>query len=134
VASESPTNTVELLKTMDFANHRLTREWATVKAMLSIYCRDQHGSTGLLCADCDALKSYARLRLERCRFGEDKPTCAKCPVHCYQKSRRDEIRAVMRYSGPRMLWKHPWLSLWHLLDGWCRRVPQVERANPTHST
>jgi hypothetical protein len=27
----------------------------------------------------------------------------------------------MRYSGPKMLWKHPVLSLWHLMDGWLRR-------------
>ncbi len=84
--------------------------------MIHIYCRDQH--EGDLCPDCQALMSYVNLRLDRCRFGEDKPTCARCPVHCYQRDRREQIKAVMRYAGPRMLWEHPWLSVCHLLDGW----------------
>lgn len=103
-----------------FANRRLAREWKTVTSMISIYCRDQHGG-GELCPECRELTSYVNLRLERCRFGEDKPTCARCPVHCYQKARRDDIKAVMRYAGPRMLWEHPWLTLGHLLDGWFRK-------------
>ena len=102
-----------------FANRRLAREWKTVSAMLRIYCRDNHN--GNLCPECQQLMSYVNLRLDRCRFGEEKPTCAKCPVHCYQRDRREQIRVVMRYSGPKMLWEHPILSLWHLLDGWFRR-------------
>lgn len=103
-----------------FTHRRLVRESNTVTAMLNIYCRQQHG--GPLCAECQDLKRYVHLRLERCRFGEEKPTCAKCPVHCYQRDRREQIKAVMRFAGPRMLWKHPWLSLCHLLDGWFRRT------------
>jgi hypothetical protein len=97
------------------ANRRLLREWKTVTAMIHIYCRDRHG--GALCEECRELMDYVRLRLDRCRFGEDKPTCAKCPVHCYQRQHRDRIKVVMRYAGPRMLREHPWLSLRHLLDG-----------------
>ena len=104
-----------------FANPRLAREWKTVSAMLHIYCRDKHA--GNLCGDCQELMSYVNLRLDRCRFGEEKPTCARCPVHCYQRDRREQIKIVMRYAGPKMLWEHPWLSLWHLLDGWFRRPP-----------
>jgi hypothetical protein len=98
-----------------FAERRLAREWKTVTAMICIYCRDQHG--GALCAECQDLAGYVRQRLEQCRFGPGKPTCAKCPVHCYQRERRARIKDVMRYAGPRMLWEHPWLSLRHLLDG-----------------
>jgi hypothetical protein len=43
-------------------------------------------------------------------------------VHCYQKDRRAQIKTVMRFAGPRMMWEHPWLSLCHLLDGWFRRA------------
>lgn len=105
--------------TPKLANPRLAREWKTVTAMLGIYCRHQHGRS--LCAECQELKGYVRLRLDRCRFGEEKPTCAKCPVHCYQRDRREQIKAVMRFAGPRMLWEHPWLSLCHLWDGWFQR-------------
>lgn len=106
--------------TRKFANRRLAREWTTVTAMLRIYCREQHGG-GALCPQCEGLMTYVNLRLDRCRFGDEKPTCAKCPVHCYQRDRREQIKTVMRYAGPRMLWEHPWLSLWHLLDGWFQR-------------
>lgn len=99
-------------------SRRLAREWGTVTAMLHIYCRDKHA--GSLCSECEELKVYVSARLDRCRFGEDKPTCAKCPVHCYQRERREQIKRVMRYSGPRMIWEHPLLSLWHMLDGWSR--------------
>ena len=101
------------------ASRRLAREWTTVSAMIHIYCRDHHGQSP--CADCRDLRRYVSLRLTRCRFGPEKPTCAKCPVHCYQRNRRDQIKAVMRYAGPRMLWEHPWLSLCHALDGWLRK-------------
>jgi hypothetical protein len=97
-------------------NRRLAREWKTVTAMIHIYCRDQHG--GALCPDCQDLKRYVSLRLDHCRFGEEKPTCAKCPVHCYQRDRREQIKQVMRCAGPRMMWEHPWLSLRHVIDGW----------------
>ncbi len=105
---------------VDMPNRRLAREWKTVTAMIHIYCRDQHGAG--LCPECQDLTRYVRLRLDHCRFGQEKPTCARCPVHCYQRERRETIKAVMRYAGPRMVWEHPWLSLCHLLDGWFRRV------------
>jgi hypothetical protein len=97
--------------------------------MLHIYCRDHHG--GDLCHDCQELMGYVNLRLDRCHFGAEKPTCAKCPVHCYQRERREQIKGVMRYSGPKMLWKHPVLSFWHLLDGWFRR-PVLAGASSKH--
>ena len=99
---------------------RLRREWRTLECMVRIYCRDQHHGT--FCPECRALLDYAAVRLDRCRFGVDKPTCARCPVHCYQKQRREQVRAVMRYAGPRMLWEHPILSLWHWVDGILHKV------------
>ncbi len=96
---------------------RLARERKTVEAMIRIYCRGQHGTRGSLCAECEDLLAYAHERLARCRFGADKPTCANCPVHCYKLAMRERIRAVMRYAGPRMAYRHPILTLYHFLDG-----------------
>jgi Nitrous oxide-stimulated promoter len=104
-------------KLVAFSNRRLNHEWKTMEAMMRIHCRDHHGASNALCAECQGLLNYANLRLDRCRFGEDKLTCAKCPVHCYQKTRREQIRVMMRYAGPRMLWEHPIMSLRHWLDG-----------------
>jgi len=29
---------------------------------------------------------------------------------------REKVREVMRYSGPRMILRHPWLALMHVVD------------------
>jgi hypothetical protein len=36
------------------------------------------------------------------------------------------MRTVMRYAGPRMLWRHPLLAVAHLIDG---RRPAPPRPN-----
>jgi len=96
---------------------RRARELKTLEAMLRMYCRRHHGGEPL-CAECAALSEYARRRLERCVFGDAKPTCANCLVHCYRADMRERVRAMMRWAGPRMLLRHPVLGLLHLLDGW----------------
>ena len=106
------------------ADKRLGREWRTMAAMISCYCRDHHAAKAALCPECQGLLDYAGVRLERCRFGPEKPVCAKCPVHCYQRARREQVKAVMRYAGPRMLWQHPILSLRHWFDGF-RKAPAL---------
>ena len=69
-----------------------------------------------LCPQCQTLLDYALQRLERCRFGEDKPSCTRCPVHCYKPAMREQIRQVMRYSGPRMLLHNPIMAIRHMWD------------------
>ena len=99
---------------------RISREKKTIEAMLEIYCRDKHDDN--LCSDCQQLMEYAFQRLDVCPFQEQKPACNHCVVHCYAKSKRSEIQKVMRYAGPRMLFRHPILSIGHLIDTF-RRVP-----------
>lgn len=96
---------------------KLVTEYKTIKAMISIYCRDHHqpGIKGALCAECTRLLDYAATKLDRCPYGEAKPVCNKCPIHCYKPEPKAEIKAVMRYAGPKMLLPHPILSVRHLL-------------------
>jgi hypothetical protein len=108
----------------DLAGARLAREWRTLTAMTRIYCRDHHHRGQSLCAECEQFLSYAKARLERCRFDVEKPACARCPVHCYQRERREQVRVIMRHAGPRMMWEHPLMSLRHWLDGF-RKAPEV---------
>lgn len=98
------------------AGSRLLREQKTVAVMVRTYCAGVHGSRGGLCAECTELLAYARQRVARCPFGADKPTCAECVVHCFRQDMRARIRAVMRYAGPRMLFRHPVLAFFHLWD------------------
>ena len=95
---------------------RLRREDRTVRAMIEIYCRHHHSSDGL-CEECLNLYDYSRERLIKCPFQEGKTTCAKCPVHCYNRIMRKKIREIMRYSGPRMLYRHPVAAVRHVIDG-----------------
>ncbi len=104
-------------------NPRLQRELTTVTAMIGIHCRGKHGRRGELCPACRKLVAYARRRLENCPYGAEKPTCARCPIHCYRPATRQRIRSVMRYAGPRMAYRHPVLAVRHVLDG-LRSVPE----------
>jgi len=98
-------------------DRRIRRELKTVLVMIEMHCRAKHGANRDLCAGCRSLWEYARERVDRCPFLEDKPTCVNCPVHCYKPERREQIRTVMRYAGPRMIWRHPVLAILHLIDG-----------------
>ncbi len=83
---------------------------------MRIYCRDHHDPCWPECEACRHLLAYAERRLDVCPFHELKPVCNKCTVHCYSPAMRERVREVMRYAGPRMLLRHPWLALRHLLD------------------
>lgn len=107
---------------------RRDREFRTILAMLRMYCHTHHASDGAaLCPECTELHDYARRRLERCVFGDAKPTCANCTVHCYKPVMRERVRQVMVWAGPRMLLRHPVLAVRHILDG-RRPAPVLQRA------
>jgi hypothetical protein len=117
---------------------RISQEKRTIDAMIGIYCRDRHALGDALCEECATLRDYAHRRLDICPFGEDKPVCNRCEVHCYSAAMRERVREVMRYAGPRMPLRHPWLALLHMLDK-LRRVPSLRRridrkpVRPTHT-
>jgi hypothetical protein len=81
-----------------------------------MYCKKHHNPNEKLCEKCDELLDYALFRLEKCPQLHNKPTCAKCTVHCYKPDKREYVREVMRYSGPRMLLNHPYLAILHVSD------------------
>ena len=95
----------------------LDREARTMGKMVQIYCTAHHETADELCEECTKFLDYAEVRLEKCPYGEDKPTCANCPVHCYKPHFRAQAKAIMRFSGPRMLLRHPILTIAHYIDG-----------------
>ena len=102
---------------MTLQTRRLQREFLTMRGMVGIYCRAHHAAPeGEPCGACREFLGYAEQRLEKCPYGKAKPTCAKCPIHCYKRAQREQARVIMRYAGPRMALRHPWLSLTHLFD------------------
>lgn len=85
--------------------------------MISLYCTNRHRTeTGSVCNDCSEVLNYSFKRIDNCVFGIEKPPCKKCPVHCYNKDMREKIKTIMRFSGPRMIWAHPWFAIMHIID------------------
>lgn len=90
------------------------KEKQVVGQMISIYCRKNHGGKNL-CPECQALMDYALRRIDKCPFMETKTFCSNCKVHCYKPEMREKIRVVMRFSGPRMLFIHPIITIKHVM-------------------
>jgi hypothetical protein len=96
--------------------NRLEKEKKTISVMIRIFCDAHHGADRkLLCPECSELLDYAKERLNKCPYGENKGACSKCKIHCYKPGMRKQITEVMRFSGPKMVRKHPLLAIDHLL-------------------
>lgn len=107
---------------MKITTKKLRREKKTLEAMIKLYCRESHNSAQAMCDNCEELFDYTCQRIDNCILGNKKTTCAKCPIHCFKPEYKDRIRKVMRYSGPKMIYRHPVLAIYHLLDSKRRRT------------
>ena len=106
-------------RNMSKVEKKRQKEQYVVEEMVRLYCRknhkEQYTEQKNMCPQCQALADYAKARSEHCPFMENKTFCANCKVHCYKPDMREQIRQVMRFSGPRMLLYHPILAIWHLI-------------------
>jgi hypothetical protein len=104
---------------MNKVEKKRQKEQYIVEEMIRLYCRKNHleeeRQGRQMCPVCQELSDYAKLRSQKCPFMEQKTFCANCKVHCYKPEKREQIRQVMRFSGPRMLLHHPILAIWHLI-------------------
>lgn len=91
------------------------KEKKLIPVMIKKYCRAKHAADGL-CEDCRQLTEYALFRLEKCPFKVNKKFCSFCKVHCYKPDMREKIKAVMRWSGPRMIFTHPIFAFSHVFQ------------------
>lgn len=105
---------------------RREREKIIVLEMIRMYCGEKHFCDFQLCDECKALAVYAEKRLKFCRFGDVKPVCKECPVHCYSAERRVQMRCIMQYAGPRMMMRKPFFALVHIIDNLF--APKPEKA------
>ena len=94
---------------------RIEQEKKTVRQMVEIYCHGKKHTSKGLCEECSTLLDYAYIRLDHCKFGQKKPTCKKCPIHCYKPDMKEKMREAMRYAGPRMMLYHPVEAIRHLI-------------------
>ena len=97
-------------------NQKREREKKMVSLMIKLYCNKKHHTGKVLCEECAQLNEYARLRSDKCPFMETKTFCSNCKVHCYRPDMREKIREVMRFSGPRMIFRHPVAAVRHVIE------------------
>lgn len=106
---------------------RREREKIIINEMIRMFCAGNHMHIDGLCEQCQTLASYAENRILSCLYGEIKPVCKECPVHCYSPSKREQMQQVMRYSGPRMILRRPIFALVHMMDKLSASKPKSKR-------
>lgn len=95
--------------------NKVEEEKKTIEFMINLYCEKNH-KTEDLCQQCKELKEFTHKKIDRCPKKETKTFCSTCTIHCYPKEKREEIRQVMKWAGPRMLWYKPSLALKHIAN------------------
>jgi hypothetical protein len=78
-----------------------------VKEMILLYCNKNHNTKNELCESCSELFGYVQKRLKYCPYGDKKPVCFNCKIHCYRKEYKDRIKDVMKFSGPKIMFHNP---------------------------
>lgn len=96
-------------------------------ATLGVYGRGTPG----VCVRCADLLRYAEQRRASCPK-DPKPFCSDCDTHCYRPGMREQVRAVMRYAGPRsMLTRHAFTGVRHLIEGRKRHLTRRDAVADT---
>lgn len=91
------------------------KEKKIVGEMIAIYCKKNHKPQVSLCSECTELRDYAFSCADKCPFIENKTFCSNCKIHCYEPGMREKIRVVMRFSGKRLVFRHPILVTKHVI-------------------
>ena len=108
----------------------IAKDVETIRIMTEIYCHAHHNTKEGLCPECEEFYLYSVKRLACCPFGEKKPVCAKCKIHCYGKGYKERAKEIMAFSGPKLLLKHPILSMRHVMALNLRKnLPQPNRVH-----
>lgn len=85
-----------------------------IEFMVKLYCKKNHKQE--LCSKCQELLDYSKQRTEKCPRKSEKTFCASCPIHCYKPEMREQIKMVMKFSGPRMIIYNPKMAISHIKD------------------
>jgi hypothetical protein len=83
--------------------------------MIELYCRHRL-KQDTMPDEYQHLAEFACRRLDHCKYGEQKTACKDCPTHCYAPKEREQIRKVMRWVGPRMIFYSPKEAIRHLFN------------------
>lgn len=92
------------------------REKKVITEMVKLYCKKNH-KNGELCDECNEILNYSLKRIDHCKFMETKTFCSNCKSPCYNMEMKEKIKQIMKFSGPRMLFYHPLLVIYHIISG-----------------
>jgi len=112
---------------------RLRQDLRVLARFIEVYCQGKHDASERqpvtlrgwddslincshmrLCPSCARLLHHALMKRSHCPM-DPKPACKHCPRHCYAPTYRQQIRAVMAYSGRKLVMRGRLDYLWHLL-------------------
>ena len=97
-------------------NDHLEKDRKTLEAIGRIYCQAHHEGprdAAGLCPSCRGTVDDTLARTTSCPYGHQ-ANCQDCDIHCQRGEARDRIREIMRYAAPRMLLRHPLMTLDYL--------------------
>ena len=104
-------------KPLQASDAKAEREKLTIRQMISLFCQGQRHAVSGICGDCSEVMRYAQERIDRCPYsGQAKPACGLCRTNCFTPDMHGRFALIMRYAGPRMLVRHPVLTVAHLWD------------------
>lgn len=97
-------------------NAHVDKDRKTLEAIGRIYCSAHHEGekdAAGLCPSCRETVDATLARAEACPYGHE-GNCQDCDIHCQRGESRERIRAMMRYSAPRMTLRHPLMTFEYL--------------------
>lgn len=100
-----------------------------VGLMIKIYCKGHKHAKDGICEECRELLNYSNKMIELCPFMKTKTFCQNCKIHCYKEDMRIKIKKVMRYSGPRMMFYHPLLTINHVIENYKEKKRRKRNQN-----
>ena len=93
------------------------RDRQTLESIGLIFCRAHHADAAKddagLCASCRETVERTLERTLACPYGHE-GNCQDCDIHCQRGEAQERIREMMRYSAPRMTFRHPLMTAEYL--------------------
>ena len=96
-------------------NSKIENKKSTVSFMINLYCKNHHSSPNTPCKSCRELIAYSHNKIEKCPNLDSNTTCGNCEIHCYNQEMQNQIKKVMKYSGPRMIFHRPLTAIKHII-------------------
>ena len=90
------------------------KDRAILEAIGTIYCRAHHAECAQdaagLCPECREVVETTLAKAQTCPYGHS-GNCQDCDTQCQRGTSKQRVKAMMRYAAPRMVYRHPLMTL-----------------------